>query len=521
MEDDNAENGAAIQKSIFRAAEYVRMSTDHQQYSTQNQSDKIREYASRRGIEIVKTYADEDRSGLAIKGRAALQQLIKDATAGTADFQIILVYDVSRWGRFQDADESAYYEYICRRAGIQVAYCAEQFENDGSPVSTIVKGVKRAMAGEYSRELSVKVFAGQCRLIELGFRQGGPAGYGLRRILVDQKGSVKSELARGEHKSLQTDRVILTPGPDDEVRVINLIYKWFIDECISASEIAGRLNGMKIQNDLARDWTRATVQEVLTNEKYIGNNVYNRISFKLKKSRVVNPPEMWIRKEHAFDPIVQPDLFYTAQGIIRERARRYTDGELIERLRSLYANRGILSGLIIDEAENMPSTSVYIHRFGSLIRAYQMVGFTPDRDYRYLEVNRFLRQLHPQIVAETETQIGAIGGHVVRDPATDLLRVNQEFSVSLVIVRCHTTEVGSHRWRVRFDASLRPDITVAVRLNHSNQAALDYYLLPRLDFGQPRINLADYNAVEFDCYRFDTLDYLYGMSARVRLRRAA
>lgn len=72
-----------------------------------------------------------------------------------ADFNFILVYDVSRWGRFQDADESAYYEYICKRAGINVAYCAEQFENDGSPVSTIVKGVKRAMAGEYSRELSV------------------------------------------------------------------------------------------------------------------------------------------------------------------------------------------------------------------------------------------------------------------------------------------------------------------------------------------------------------------------------
>ncbi|HHW4679386.1 MAG TPA: recombinase family protein [Xylella sp.] len=91
-----------------------------------------------------------------------------DRVYAKADFQIILVYDVSRWGRFQDSDESAYYEYICRRAGIQVAYCAEQFENDGSPVSTIVKGVKRAMAGEYSRELSVKVFAGQCRLIEVG-----------------------------------------------------------------------------------------------------------------------------------------------------------------------------------------------------------------------------------------------------------------------------------------------------------------------------------------------------------------
>ena len=125
MDNDETNDGAALQASIFRAAEYVRMSTEHQQYSTENQADKIREYAARRGIEIVKTYADAGKSGLSIEGRASLQQLIKDVETGAADFQIILVYDVSRWGRFQDADESAYYEYICRRAGIQVTYCAE------------------------------------------------------------------------------------------------------------------------------------------------------------------------------------------------------------------------------------------------------------------------------------------------------------------------------------------------------------------------------------------------------------
>ncbi|MFI4941401.1 MAG: recombinase family protein, partial [Burkholderiales bacterium] len=264
------------QPALLRAVEYVRMSTEHQQYSTENQADKIREYAAHRGIEIVRTYADAGKSGLRIDGRASLQRLIQDVESGSADFQIILVYDVSRWGRFQDADESAYYEYRCRRAGIQVAYCAEQFENDGSPVSTIVKGVKRAMAGEYSRELSAKVFAGQCRLIELGFRQGGPAGYGLRRVLVDQAGSIKAELARGEHKSLQTDRVILMPGPDDEIRVVSQIYRWFIDDGLIESEIAARLNGMNVLTDLGRAWTRATVHQVLINEKYVGNNVYNR-----------------------------------------------------------------------------------------------------------------------------------------------------------------------------------------------------------------------------------------------------
>jgi DNA invertase Pin-like site-specific DNA recombinase len=168
----NENTKSSINGRHFRGAEYVRMSTEHQQYSTDNQHQRIQEYATRRQIEIVKTYADEGKSGLRIDGRHALQQLIRDVESGNADFNVILVYDISRWGRFQDADESAYYEYICKRAGIQVAYCAEQFENDGSPVSTIVKGVKRAMAGEYSRELSTKVFAGQCRLIELGFRQG-------------------------------------------------------------------------------------------------------------------------------------------------------------------------------------------------------------------------------------------------------------------------------------------------------------------------------------------------------------
>ena len=506
---------------LFRAAQYVRMSTEHQQYSTENQGDKIREYATRRNIEIVRTYADEGKSGLRIDGRQALQQLIADVQSGKVDFQIILVYDISRWGRFQDADESAYYEYICRRAGIQVAYCAEQFENDGSPVSTIVKGVKRAMAGEYSRELSAKVFAGQCRLIELGFRQGGPAGYGLRRVLIDQSGSVKGELARGEHKSLQTDRVILQPGPDNEVANVNQIYRWFVEGNLLESEIADRLNAQDVLTDLGRSWTRATVREVLSNEKYIGNNVYNRRSFKLKKHRVVNSPEMWIKKEGAFESIVPPDLFYTAQGILRERAHRFSDEELVEKLRRLYQQRGYLSGLVIDEAEGMPSAAAYAHRFGSLIRAYQAVGFTPDRDYQYLEVNRFLRRLHPRIVGQTEQMITGIGGAVRRDPSTDLLTVNDEFTVSLVLSRCQLLDDGRRRWKVRFDTSLAPDITVAVRLDETNQAALDYYLLPRLDFGQPRIHLADHNGLEFESYRFDNLDYLYGMSARSRIRRVA
>jgi DNA invertase Pin-like site-specific DNA recombinase len=500
----------------FRAAQYVRMSTEHQQYSTQNQAKIIREYAEHRGIEIIKTYSDDAKSGLVIGGRAALQQMIADVESGAADFNVILVYDVTRWGRFQDADESAYYEYRCRRGGMQVAYCAEQFENDGSPTSTIVKSVKRAMAGEYSRELSVKVFAGQCHLIELGYRQGGAAGFGLRRVLIDERGTIKAELKRGEHKSLQTDRVILMPGPEEEVVWVNRMYLWLIGEDLSFGDIATRLNEAGIATDLDRPWTSGTVRTVLTNEKYIGNNVFNRSSFKLKKLHVDNPPEMWIRKEGAFDGIVPLEFFLTAQEIITARSARLSDEDLLAHLQRLYADSGELSGVLIDQTPDMPSASAYRTRFGSLARAYELIGYRSDRDHERIALNRRLRQMHPEIVARTEAAIAEGGGQVARHPQTDLLHVNDELRVSLVLARCQPLNDGRHRWRIRFDPSrYKADVTLAIRLDHANANELDYFLLPWLDLPSQEIRMCNRNSIEFEAFRFDDLGFFYGMTERV------
>src|SRR5262249_7247802 len=103
---------------------------------------------------------------------------------------------------------------------------------------------------------------------------------------------------------------------------------------------------------------------------------------------------------------------------------------------------------------NGPSSSVYQHRFGSLLRAYELVGFTPDRDYRYIEINRALRQIHPHVVEDTIAGIEKAGGEVKQDPSTDLLTINEEFTASIVIVRCRETEAGSLRWHIRLDTGL-------------------------------------------------------------------
>ena len=225
------------------------------------------------------------------------------------------------------------------------------------------------------------------------------------------------------------------PGPDEEVRNVERIYHWFVDDGCSNREIAARLNAEGMRTDLGRDWTRATVHEVLTNEKYIGNNVFNRISFKLKKKRVVNPPEMWIRKEGAFEGIVSPSYSTRPRGSYG-RTRRYSDEELLERLRT-FIRIGAPLGLIINETDGMPSPSVYTHRFGSLdprvpdggiYAGYGIIGILRSTAC-FASCTR--RSSHRR-----RRKSPSLGGAVSRDPATDLLRVNAEFTVSLVLARC-------------------------------------------------------------------------------------
>jgi DNA invertase Pin-like site-specific DNA recombinase len=497
------------------------MSTEHQRYSTANQSDAIRQYAQRRGFEIVRTYADEGRSGLTFRRRGGLSRLIRDVQSGQAEFEVILVYDVSRWGRFQDTDESAHYEYLCKQAGISIEYCAEQFENDGSIASMIIKAVKRAMAGEYSRELSTKVFAGQSRVAKLGFRTCGPAGYGFRRQLVDKHGQPKALLARGERKSLQTDRVVLVPGPEAEVKTIERIYRDFLELGLAEGEIATNLNQEEVRNSFGRPWTWLTIREVLTNEKYCGHNVYNRRSVKLRGKVVYNDPGMWVRADNAFQALIAPEVFRAAQALIRARYHRYTDAEMLDHLRALQQRYGYLTKQLVDNARGVPSTSCYRRRFGSLVRAYELIGYLANRDCAFIEASRHLRQLHRDTLKMVVDRIGQSGATVVVDPATGLVLVNGEFTVSLVVARALEVSPKRVRWEVRPEAAPRSDILVVVRMEAGNQVPRDYLLLPRAHITSRKLYLTEGNGAWLDAYRYESFDPLYRLAERVDLGEVA
>jgi DNA invertase Pin-like site-specific DNA recombinase len=459
------------------------MSTEHQKYSTEIQAAEIKRYADEHRLSIVRTYLDEGKSGLSLKSRNALQQLIVDVQHGHADFSIVLVYDVSRWGRFQDADESAYYEYICKIGGISVCYCAEPFENDGSLSATLLKNMKRVMAGEYSRELSTKVFMGHCKLASLGFRQGGIAGYGLRRQLIDEQGRTKGLIEFGQRKCLQTDRVILVPGPLEEVEVVKRIYNLYAKEGISASGIATRLNTEGRSNHFGRPWRYELVRAILTSEKYAGTYVYNQSSTKLGLKRSINTPGTLVRAENAFVPLIEPDVFRAAQLERQRRLVRLSDAEMLAKLRNLHSRVGQVSALTIDNEDGMPSSNAYKLRFGSLSRAYELAELRPRRDTKSIEIGRFLRDVRLELAERVAGLIVHAGGSVVRESSAYLLRVNDCLSVSIALARF---QARYRIWQVCFDRRGRPDITVAGRMNEMNSECADYYIFSHATLGLPR-----------------------------------
>jgi hypothetical protein len=157
---------------------------------------------------------------------------------------------------------------VCRSAGIPVYYCAETFENDGSPPAAIMKTLKRVMAAEYSRELSVRLCRTKRIMTERGFRVGGMAGYGLRRMLIAFDGSPRQLLAHGEVKGVASGRVILVPGPTKEIARVREIYRLTISDRRSAKSIAREFNG-KGMKCCGQPWTYGRVLEILRNPKYV------------------------------------------------------------------------------------------------------------------------------------------------------------------------------------------------------------------------------------------------------------
>ena len=464
------------------AAQYLRMSTEHQRYSLENQAAAAEQYADAHGFSIVLSYADSAKSGLVLKHRAGLRQLLQDVVSGKPTYRVILVYDVSRWGRFQDTDESAHYEFLCKSAGVPVHYCAESFINDGTMPSLIMKTLKRAMAAEYSRELGVKVLEGQKRLAHLGFKQGGVPGYGLRRLLVSEDRRPKQELATGERKSIATDRVVLVHGPTEEVKCVREIYRMLIRDKRTVYGIARELNRRGVKYHDGSEWDYLAVFNVLTHPKYSGCHVFGRTSQKLCTKVVRLPKSQWVLTPGAFDPIVDQATFAKAQRILNDRTINKSDEELLDGLRKVLAMRGRLSLHIIKNAVSVPSPSVYRMRFGSLRRAYELIGYGKPSDFGPIDLRRHTQALRNDLMVQITNLFPDRVSIIQRGGRwRSRLGVRDGGPVSVLIARPVAVWKQTVRWQIDPVSHERNLVTLIARLDVNNGSFRDFFVLPSVD----------------------------------------
>lgn len=444
-------SGAKVEKDMpsqaqIPAAEYLRMSTDDQPNSILLQREAIRQYAAKCGFEVVATYSDLGKSGVEIKHRSGLRQLIQDAVGGEAKFKAIIVYDVSRWGRFADTDEAACYEFLCRSVGVPVHYCAEQFANDSTMFSSIAKALKRAMAAEFSRELGVKVSAAQRLIAANGFRVGGTPGYGFRRMVISKDGHKRQILNTDERKSLSSDHVVLVPGPRHEVQSIRRIFALAANKRNTPLRIAEELNRTGLRFIGGKPWNESNIYRILKNEKYMGDQAWG----KTHKLRVC-PAETWIRKAKAFSALVTADQFAKAQRAIKRRNNwpKKPDEVLLKEMKQVLRKEGRLTERLLHKHGHFGYRR-YVSRFGSVIGAYQMLGYRPsDSIIRGIERNKKLKQLRSNLLLDLkklfpfQLRIVRLPGQVQRQ----VVELDHNAYVSIHVCRpSESTMTGEPRW---------------------------------------------------------------------------
>ena len=454
------------------AAQYLRMSTDHQQYSILNQSAAIALYAAAHNFGIVRSFVDEGKSGTSIKRRDGLQELLRVVESGSADFRRVLVYDVSRWGRFPDSDEAAHYEFICKRAGIAVSYCAEQFENDNSVTSNLLKALKRTMAGEFSRELSAKVSAGQHRLASMGWWQGGVAPFGFQRMLVSQDGKRKQILAVGEWKSISTDRIVLTPGPKETVDTVRLAFDLYTKQRKNRKQIAEILNkrGIFLHN---RPWTMRMVFDLLTRHVYKGAYAYRKHG----EHHITLPRDMWRIREHSFEGIVSDEQWARANELVSKEVKPYVESEMLEDLRRLWRQKGKLNTNIINAAKDIPSAPAYKNHFGGLNEAYKLIGYPLIRDHSFPHAVRLSKALRSAICDEICEGVRRIGGKAEKISGAGMLRLNDVVTVKVAIRKAWVRD-GGIVWTLPIAKHPAADVLIVGRLKPPEPSIFDYFIIP-------------------------------------------
>jgi site-specific DNA recombinase len=289
-----------------RAIAYLRKSTDLQETSLEQQKEKVLEFAREHSVRVIEIFAEE-ACGENVEGRPEFRKMI-ECCKSNEDFQYVFVYDISRWGRFENPKEAVYWEVEVERAGRKVVFISEGFKEDniGTSISNFVKS---AEASEYLKNIRRQTVRGMMYHANKGFWMGGRPPYGYDRAIIED-GKVIEVLKEGKQKNIKDQKIKLVIN-EEQTKAVKTIFIMFAKQGLSVHSIVTYLNNQsQFVPARGRMWSKSSIWRILHNEVYIGTLVYNRENGHKRHGKYkYNPQEEWVMVKNAHEPIIQIELW--------------------------------------------------------------------------------------------------------------------------------------------------------------------------------------------------------------------
>ena len=289
-----------------RAIAYLRKSTDLQETSLEQQKEKVLEFAKEHAVRVIEIFAEE-ACGENVEGRPEFRKMV-ECCKSNEDFQYVFVYDISRWGRFENPKEAVYWEVEVERAGRKVVFTSEGFKEDniGTSISNFVKS---AEASEYLKNIRRQTVRGMMYHANKGFWMGGRPPYGYDRAIVED-GKVIEVLTEGKQKNIKDQKIKLIINKE-QIKAIKTIFVMFAKQGMSVHSIVTYLNNQsQFVPAMGRMWSKSSIWRILHNEVYIGTLVYNRENgHKRHGKHKYNPQEEWVMVKNSHEAIIPIELW--------------------------------------------------------------------------------------------------------------------------------------------------------------------------------------------------------------------
>ncbi|MCC9600759.1 recombinase family protein [Stieleria sp. JC731] len=335
------------------AVGYVRMSTDRQEKSPEQQRIEVEAYAEKHGYRIIDWYEDLAVSGDRTDKRLQFQRMIEDGSV--KKFDAILCWNQDRFGRF-DAIEAGRWIYPLREAGVHLATVTDGLIDWTSMAGRITYSVTQEGKHQYLSDLSKNVSRSMDQMAKAGKWIAGvpPFGYVV-----------------GDDQRLQL-------GDEADVELVREIFRRY-DEGESTRSLSLWLSEQGIQSPKGKTWTATGIGLLLKNERYLGYLIYNQRTSSKFKDGVVNPKgqlirlprDKWTIVEDTHPAIIDRETFDRVQERFKSNKRKtHADPDSITALSGLLQCGQCGSRMICDRSNGVPKYTCknYWQRPGSCKR---------------------------------------------------------------------------------------------------------------------------------------------------------